>query len=330
MQPVLHVEGLWVDYFTRGRRLRVVQDVSFAIERGEMLGLAGESGSGKSTVALAVARLLRPENAAVGGMVRLNGTDFLALVGEGLRQTRWKSVALVSQSAMNALNPVINIFRQFDDMLTAHGYTDAVQNRHRAAELLDLVDLPEQVLNRFPHQLSGGMKQRVVIALALALHPDLIIMDEPTTALDVIVEREILSKVKTLQRQLGFSVLFITHDLDLLLRLTDRVAIMYAGQLVETGPVGHFSRSLHPYSRALVQSFPSLHQHASDRRRGIPGAPPDLSHPPAGCRFHPRCVFVADVCQTAPAWEAVSEDPLIAVRCSRWKEIRDEFVSTVD
>ncbi len=320
MEPVLQVENLWVDYFTRRGPVRTVQDVSFTVEPGEMVGLAGESGSGKSTVALAVARLLKSETATMGGSVTLNGVNFLTLQGEQLRQTRWKSLALVSQSAMNALNPVISIFRQFDDMLRAHGNTNTKQNRQRAQDLLDLVDLPPEVLYRFPHQLSGGMKQRVVIALALALSPDIIIMDEPTTALDVIVEREILHKVKSLQRQFVFAVFFITHDLDLLLRLTDRVAIMYAGQLVETGPVRHFARALHPYSQALIRSFPSVRDHQRGRRSGIPGIPPDLSNAPAGCRFHPRCPLVTNVCHTMPVWESIPGEPQVAVRCHRWME----------
>jgi peptide/nickel transport system ATP-binding protein len=229
--------------------------------------------------------------------VLLDGTDLMKLSEPALREVRWKRISMVFQSAMDALNPVITIAEQLTDTLRAHTSMSGRQARDRAADLLGMVGIPRSQLDSYAHQLSGGMRQRVCIAIALALEPSLVILDEPTTALDVIVEREILLQLRELQSRLGFSVLFITHDLGRMLQFSDRVAIFYAARLVETGP----SRTLataprHPYTRGLLRAFPSLHGESVDRE-GIPGAPPSLKSPPPGCRFHPRCPLAMDVCR---------------------------------
>lgn len=321
---ILEVANLTVDYKTRHRSARAVDHVSFSIHRGEIMGLAGESGSGKSTVAQAIARL-NANTTVIQGSVRLGGVDWLNANPRTLRELRWKKLSLVTQSVMGALNPLTTIGTQFNDAFQAHGDRDRRYMARRGAELLHLVGLPADILNAYPHQLSGGMRQRVGIAMAMMFNPDLIIMDEPTTALDVVVERDLLGRIKGLQQQLQFAVLFITHDLSLLFRLADRVAVMYAGQLVEESPASHISRRpAHPYTRGLIQSFPALHD-AKHRQRGIPGTPPSLNNLPTGCRFHPRCPLAVDACaQDAPPWITISDQESLGVKCFRWEEVYGE------
>jgi peptide/nickel transport system ATP-binding protein len=272
--------------------VRAVDGVSFAIQPGEVFGLAGESGSGKSTVAHALIRILPPPAIIAGGEVFVQGRNVFALTDAELEAFRWRVVAMVFQSAMNALNPVLTISEQIVDTIMAHEPVPKRQARERAASLLETVGISTARLDAYPHQLSGGMRQRAVIAIALALRPALIVMDEPTTALDVVVQQEILQEIEQLRRQLGFSILFITHDLSLLVERADRIAIMYAGQIVEVAPARLlFDDPLHPYTQGLMQSFPSL-TGERERLTGIPGSPPDMLHPPSGCRFHPRCAFV--------------------------------------
>jgi len=259
-EALLTVGNLSVGYAsTKGLNL-AVQDVSFTLGRNEVLGLAGESGSGKSTVAFAIARLHRPPAFITGGSVRLDGVDVLALQGEGLRQWRWRAVSVVLQSAMNALNPLLTVEAQFADMFRIHGIRSRPEIRERSAELLRMVGIGPDRLRDYPHRFSGGMRQRIVIALALALGPKLIIMDEPTTALDVVVQRELLEEVATLRRKLGFSILFITHDLALMSQFCDRIGVMLEGRLVEMGPPEQLiAAPSHPYTRKLWQSIPPLH-----------------------------------------------------------------------
>jgi peptide/nickel transport system ATP-binding protein len=287
--PVVALERLVVDYVTRRRTTRAVDGVSLSIGPGEIVGLAGESGCGKSTLGNAVMQVLRSPAQITGGRVLFGGEDVSGRSREELRRFRWRNVSMVFQSAMNALNPVMRVGDQFVDMMRAH---ERISRRHalnEAGRLLEVVGIDRRRLQSYPHQLSGGMRQRVIIAMALALQPELVIMDEPTTALDVVVQREILQQVKDLQAELGFAVLFITHDLSLLLELAHRVAIMYAGEVVEAAPARQLARRpRHPYTVGLVESFPPLHGPRS-RLTGIGGAPPDLGSPPAGCRFHPRC-----------------------------------------
>ncbi|MFM2042369.1 MAG: hypothetical protein RLY86_945 [Pseudomonadota bacterium] len=258
--PLLSVADLCVDYATPTGLVRAVDHVSFTIGGGEVLGLAGESGSGKSTVAFAVARLHRPPAFITGGRVDLDGTDVLALTGESLRAWRWRDLSVVLQSAMNALNPVLRVEAQFLDLFRAHGVRDKAEGRERAAELLRLVGIAPDRLRDHPHRFSGGMRQRLVIAMALALKPKLVVMDEPTTALDVVVQREILDQVADLRRRLGFSVLFISHDLGVMSRFCDRVGVMLKGRIVEEGPVGTvLTNPAHAYTRRLLDSIPRLH-----------------------------------------------------------------------
>jgi len=312
-ENILEVRNLSVDYASDSGTVHAVDNVSFVIRRGEIFGLAGESGSGKSTLAFALARLLKFPAKITKGEIVFNfqadrqtpqeeemfgdSVDILELLPEELRQFRWRKLSIVFQSAMNALNPVLTIETQVTDVIKAHDPSmDAKQRRERAIELIRLVGISADRLKSYPHQLSGGMRQRAIIAIALALNPDLIIMDEPTTALDVVVQREILNEIKTLQEKFGFSVIFITHDLSLLLEISNHVAIMYAGRLVElSGQEGLIVHPYHPYSYGLIHSFPEL-QGEKKHMLGIPGHPPDLRALPTGCSFAPRCAFAFDAC----------------------------------
>jgi peptide/nickel transport system ATP-binding protein len=282
---LVELKDLCVDYGD----VRAVDGVNLSIARGEILGLAGESGCGKSTVANAVMQILRPPAHIAAGSILFDGEDAARKSREELRKFRWRNVSMVFQSAMNALNPVMRVGDQFVDMMRAHERISRRAALKQAGDLLDLVGIDARRVRAYPHELSGGMRQRVIIAMALALRPELVIMDEPTTALDVVVQREILQQIKTLQRELGFAVLFITHDLSLLVEIANRIAIMYAGEIVEQAPAALLhSEPLHPYTVGLMQSFPPL-TGPIGRMTGIPGAPPDLAAPPSGCRFHPRC-----------------------------------------
>lgn len=257
--PLLEVADLSVEYVTDARTVRAVDRVSFTVGEGEVFGLAGESGCGKSTIANAVLRLLRDPAVIADGSIRFRGTDVLALNAEQLRDFRWRQVAMVFQSAMNSLNPVMTVGDQIADIYTTHEGISKKDAVRRAADLLDLVGIPHDRLRSYPHQLSGGMRQRVVIAMATALRPPLLIMDEPTTALDVVVQQEIMAQIKDLQRELGFAILFITHDMSLMVELSDRMAVMYAGRFVETAPaITVFDEPRHPYTRALMNAFPPM------------------------------------------------------------------------
>jgi peptide/nickel transport system ATP-binding protein len=286
---LIELERLVVDYVLPDGRVRAVDGIDLRIEPGEIVGLAGESGCGKSTTAQAVMQILRPPAQVTSGRILFRGEDLTGLGREELRKFRWRNVSMVFQSAMSALNPVLRIGDQFVDMMKAHERVSKSDALGRAGDLLELVGIDRRRVRAYPHELSGGMRQRTIIAMALALEPELVIMDEPTTALDVVVQREILQQIQDLQRELGFAVLFITHDLSLLLEFADRIAIMYAGEIVErTTAATLFGNPLHPYTVGLMRSFPPL-TGPMERMTGIPGTPPDLAAPPAGCRFHPRC-----------------------------------------
>ena len=331
---LLEVKHLSVDYESAKGAVHAVDDVSFTIERGQIFGLAGESGSGKSTLAYAIARLLQSSAVVTQGQVlyyprkppfrvtepKANcdcsvvsrntelrevdktskdeaAVDVLTLNPAQLRAFRWSELSIVFQSAMNALNPVLDIGVQITDVLRTHNPLMSPQEaRSRAIELLRLVGIAPDRLHSYPHELSGGMRQRAIIAIALALNPEIIIMDEPTTALDVVVQRDILAQIMRLRNDFGFSVIFITHDLSLLLEITDMIAIMYAGRIVEMATREELYRHpRHPYTYGLLNSFPSL-RGPSHRLTGIPGSPPDLRSVPPGCAFHSRCAFAFAAC----------------------------------
>jgi peptide/nickel transport system ATP-binding protein len=260
-QPVLSIRNLSIDYIGADSIFHAVKDVSFDIAPGEFFGLAGESGCGKSTIAFAVSRLHRPPALIrSGSQIQVSGRDVLALDDQALRSFRWREVAMVFQSAMNSLNPVLTIEAQFYDVLKTHTGMSKAQARLRAAELLRLVDISPDRLSAYPHQCSGGMRQRIVIAICLALSPKLLIMDEPTTALDVVVQREILQRIDVLRKELGFSVLFITHDLGLMVQVSDRIGVMLEGELVEVNDAQQiYHHPQHDYTRRLSASMPRLH-----------------------------------------------------------------------
>lgn len=300
---VLEVRDLSVDYGMDRAAVHALDGVDLTLHRGELLGIAGESGSGKSTLAVAATRLLRAPGRIISGSVTYHPRDsppfdVLSLGDGALRRWRWEQVSIVFQAAMNSLNPVTRIVAQLTDVLEVHRPEMSKADRlQRAHELVALVGIPDRLLFAFPHQLSGGMRQRIMIAMALALGPEIVIMDEPTTALDVVVQREILTRMSALRAELGFSVVFITHDLSLLLELSDTIAVMYAGKVVEQAPADDIYRApLHPYTEGLLGSFPSL---VGPRVElvGLAGSPPDLRRVPPGCAYHERCPLAQEVCQ---------------------------------
>jgi peptide/nickel transport system ATP-binding protein len=305
---VLEVSNFSVDYGVGESMVRAVNDVTLNLSRSKVLGIAGESGSGKSTLVYAMTRLLRAPGVISGGEVVLNITsnvegvadssiDLVTANEKELRKVRWSHVSIVLQSALSALNPVLRIGREFDEVLKTHrSKMKKSERRNRAVELLKMVGLSEDRLDRFPHELSGGQRQRVMIAIALALDPELVIMDEPTTALDVVTQREIINELNELRSRFGFAMIFITHDLSLLVELADEIAVMYAGAIVERANASELYESpRHPYTLGLLNSFPPLHG-ARSELVGIPGSPPDLAALPAGCSFAPRCPYVMDRC----------------------------------
>lgn len=313
--PLLDIRGLSVEYLVGDTRLRAVDQVSFTINKGETVGLAGESGCGKSTLAFALAKLHKPPALIAEGEVLYNGEDVLSFTDEELRRFRWKETSVVFQSAMNCLNPVISINQQISDVIRAH---QPEMNRRevedRARELLEIVGIHPDRLNQYPHQFSGGMRQRAVLAIALALKPKLIIMDEPTTALDVVVEREIMDQLSELKEQFGFSILLISHDLSLMGEITDRIAVMYAGKLVEIAPTEDILfKPQHPYTKGLINSFPHLLGEKKELT-GIAGNPLNLYSPPAGCYFEERCPERIHSCKSVDP-KLVTLHPSHKVKC---------------
>ncbi len=299
--PVLEVRDLTVAYRTAAGEARAVDGVSFSIEPGQYLGIVGESGCGKSTIAKAIMGIL-PENARTSGAILSEGQNLLALDRAALNRIRWRRIAMVPQSAMHALDPVYRVGAQIAEAIEAHAPMDRAALQRRLEALFELVGLSPARLADHPHQLSGGMRQRAMIAMAMALDPDLIVADEPTTGLDVIVQDQILLRIKEIQERLGKAMLLITHDIAVVSENCDQVVVMYAGRVMERGSHAVLDQPFHPYTVGLVNAFPDLEGEARDLI-AIPGAPPSLLDPPRGCRFHARCPFAVERC-------AVEEPPL--------------------
>jgi len=298
MSQLLRVEGLRVYYYSLRGIVKAVDGVNFSVGRGETLGLAGESGCGKSTLGFTLLRLVPPPGRIVSGKIVFDGVDLVTLPEDKLRREyRWKRISMVFQGAMNALNPVRTIGDQIAEAIMLHeeGITRE-EALKRAAELLEMVGIDPKRVNSYPHELSGGMKQRVIIAMALALNPDLVIADEPTTALDVVVQAQIMNLLKRLKKERGMAMILISHDLSIIAEIADKVAIMYAGKIVERGPADAiYENPQHPYTQLLLRSIPRLR--GTKELVWIPGAPPDLRMPPPGCRFHPRCPHAEEICR---------------------------------
>jgi oligopeptide/dipeptide ABC transporter ATP-binding protein len=322
-EPLLELRDLQTHFNTEDGIVRAVDGVSFELYAGQTLAIVGESGSGKSVTSLSILRLLpKPHGRIVGGAIRFRGRDLLALSEDEMRRLRGREIAMIFQEPMTSLNPVFSCGDQIAEVLELHEKLPRSQARARAVELLQLVGIPEpaQRAREYPHQLSGGMRQRVMIAMALACKPAILIADEPTTALDVTIQAQILELLGRLRRELGMAVLFITHDLGVVAETAERVAVMYAGQVVEYGDVVPlFAGPGHPYTAGLLASLPRLGRR-SERLRVIPGGVPDPADFPEGCRFHPRCPIVQERCRRElPALEALADGR--RVRCWRAGEI---------
>jgi peptide/nickel transport system ATP-binding protein len=314
--PLLSCRSVSVDYVTDAGNARACNRMTLDIHPGETVGLAGESGCGKSTLAFAITRMHNAPALISEGEILFEGRDVLKMNDKELRSFRWSETAMVFQSAMNALNPVITIGEQLIDVILAHKDVTKAAAHARGEELLEVVGISKSRMTSYPHQLSGGMRQRVVIAIALILRPKLIVMDEPTTALDVVVEREIMDELYALKEEYGFAILFISHDLGLIGEICDRIGIMYAGNLVEMGEAKQIlEQPQHPYTAGLVSSFPSIHG-PKERLYGIPGNPVNLLNLPKGCNFQDRCKKCFDPCKTTePALQQVKAQPLHFAAC---------------
>ena len=325
-RTVLSVRNLSIDYRTRRGNVHAVRDVSFELEQGETLAIIGESGSGKTTLAIGLIRLSPRSARVLQGEIRFDdgkrAFDVLQLDPEALRRFRWRDCAMVFQAALSAFNPVITIWEQFLDTGRAHGMGDKHRVHDRARELLDLVHLdPDRVLRAYPHELSGGMRQRVLIAMALLLDPNIVILDEPTTALDILTQRAIIDLLRELRRKLGFAMIFISHDLSIAAELADRMITMYAGRVVERATVDDlFYRPRHPYSVGLMRAVPRV-SGALGSVASIPGSPPDLIRLPRGCTYHPRCPFRVDACLERDPPLLRVDTPQHEAACIRWEAV---------
>ncbi|MEM2522843.1 MAG: ABC transporter ATP-binding protein [Candidatus Bathyarchaeia archaeon] len=298
MPSLLDVKNLRTYYTTLRGYVKAVDGVSFNIEKGEAMGLVGESGCGKTTVILSILKILPPEGKIVNGEIRFKDVDIVKLPEKDMREKiRWKGISLIFQGAMNALNPVYRVGDQIAEAIRTHEPNVSKKEAlERGRKLFELVGLDPDRINSYPHEFSGGMKQRAVIAMALACNPDLLIADEPATALDVIVQAQVLQLIKHLRKTLHLSMILITHDLSIVAESCDKLAVMYAGKIVEYGDlVTIFKEPLHPYTQALIKAFPDVRAERSPLV-SIPGSPPDLLYPPSGCRFNPRCPYSMDIC----------------------------------
>ncbi|HMN14565.1 MAG TPA: ABC transporter ATP-binding protein [Bellilinea sp.] len=336
-EPVLSIHDLTIEYKAKRGWVQAAREISFDVQRGEALALIGESGSGKTTVGLGINRLL-PTNARIrSGEILFHPykedkhfsdptINVLELNNQKLRLFRWNHCAMVFQAAQNAFNPVLKVSSQFGDTAKAHGYLSGKALEERSKHLLELVRLdPERVWNAYPHLLSGGMRQRVLIALALLLEPEILILDEPTTALDILTQRNIMEVLKDLRHKLDFSLIFISHDLSLAAELADRVVTMYAGRAVEVSDVHTtFRNPAHPYTIGLIKAVPTLASHR-DEVASIPGSPPDLIDLPTGCKFHPRCPLADERCIREDPPTEPTTDPDHLVACWKWRTARHDL-----
>jgi len=294
---LLEVNNLRTYFRTSKGILKAVDDVSFHLDSSEALGIVGETGCGKTTCALSIARLLPKEGYIHSGEILLNGKDLAHLSDRDIRAHRWKDVSIIFQGAMNALNPVMTVGKQIAEAIQLHDHMDRSSAMKKAADMLEMVEIPRDRIDRYPHEFSGGMKQRAMIAMALACNSRVVIGDEPTTALDVMIQAQILDLLEKLRKQMDMGLILITHDLSILSETCDRIAVMYAGKIVETGTVEDiFEHARHPYTRKLTACFPDI---AAKKviPEGIEGFPPNLIEPPSGCRFHPRCEFAGELCR---------------------------------
>lgn len=309
-KPILEVKNLKMYYFTSRGVVKAVDDVSFGLKKGEVLGLAGESGCGKSSLGFTLMNMPTPPGKIVGGSIKIDGREIVGLPENVMRrEVRWQKISMIFQGAMNALNPVYTIGYQMIEPLLYHKGMEKEEALNKAQKYLELVGLDPEIVYRYPHELSGGMKQRVVIAMALLLDPEVVIADEPTTALDVIVQAQIINLLKKLKKELGLSMIFITHDLSILAEVSDRLAVMYAGEIVEIGDSQKvYYEPAHPYTQRLLSAIPRLHEDV-EKLEFISGQPPNLIKPPSGCRFHPRCPYAMQVCkEQMPQLTKVGED----------------------
>jgi len=311
---VLKVENLKINFFTRKGIVYAVDDISFTLKKGETLGLVGESGCGKTTTVLGLMKMVPTPGEITGGRILIDGKDIIPLSENEMRQkVRWEKISMVFQGAMNCLTPVYTIEKQMMETIQEHKNMECLQAKKRIINYLNLVGLPGDIIRKYPHELSGGMKQRIVIATALFLEPKIVVCDEPTTALDVVVQAQIINLIKRLKKKLGLSVIFITHDLATEAEVADRLLVMYAGKLVEIGTNEQIygKQGLrHPYTEKLLKASPRLHEKVEELSF-IPGTPPDLVDPPSGCRFHPRCSEAIEKCKK-------EEPPLIKVETEHW------------
>jgi oligopeptide transport system ATP-binding protein len=322
-QPLLTVDNLRTQFFTQDGVVKAVNGVSFTLNEGEALGLVGESGCGKSVSALSLMRLIRQPGKIVSGEVSFDGRDLLKLKEDDMRKVRGNDIAMIFQDPMTSLNPVLTVGRQISEALELHKGMHGSAARKRSTELLELVGIPaaRSRVDDYPHQFSGGMRQRVMIAMALSCEPKLLIADEPTTALDVTIQAQILDLIARLRRELGMAIIMITHDLGVVAGIADRVNVMYAGHIVETGSVDEiFGRPRHPYTLGLLKSIPRLDEPRREKLVPIEGLPPDLVDPPTGCPFQPRCPYAIEQCGSErPGLEPVLDGQRIAC----WVDVAD-------
>ena len=339
MAPILEVQDLQTSFLTSSGEVKAVRGVSFYVDKGESVGIVGESGSGKSVTSLSVMQLLAGTGKIIGGSIRLNGRELVGLDVKEMRAIRGKEVAMIFQDPMTSLNPLIPVGEQVGEMLWSHDRS--LSKADREARVIDMFRMvripePEKRLKCFPHEFSGGMRQRVMIAMALACKPDLLIADEPTTALDVSIQDQILKLMRSIQREMGMSIMFITHDLGVVAELCSRVLVMYGGLIMEeAGIFDLFERPLHPYTMGLLSSVPDINQDKSKRLQPIVGSPPDMIHPPKGCPFAPRCPYACRICQdelppvfasgenrTSRCWLLAGDAPLTGNPLKGGKETR--------